>query len=398
MPGLPPSRPPRRRSHRASLLDASVAAASAAASAPEGGATTAATPPAQHLFTPHPCPTAAAGPSPRFISKWVSLSAGLIVALCSGLTYLFPLYAPALRAEFGWDQKAIAGIGTAANLGGYASLPSGLMFDALSGRHPRAGPRATIVVGCILMASGWGWLSRAAAAGPPAPYAAVAAAAALGGFGAAFLDTAALALAVANHPSHRGTAVGVTKAGLGLSGACWATAWTAAAGSGSAGATPIASLLKGLAILPPLVALVACAGVNLVPFTQADEAAAAAAERAARHRVRAGRSSHRPTTPPPPPYRRPPALPAARFATAGHAILAIAAYETAAALALRGGSGASPSPPPRPRRPGPAGGGLGGPHRDACGRALRPGGRLVGGPVGGRARPALGLRGRRRRR
>jgi len=45
---------------------------------------------------------------PAFVSKWVSLSAGLIVSLCSGLTYLFSLYAPSLRAEFGWDQTQVS--------------------------------------------------------------------------------------------------------------------------------------------------------------------------------------------------------------------------------------------------------------------------------------------------
>ena len=221
------------------------------------------------------------------------------------------------------------------------------MFDRLAGPYPRAGPRAVIATGCLLMAGGWGWLSRAAAAGGDAPYAAIAAAAALGGFGATFLDTAALALAVANHPAHRGTAVGVTKAGLGLSGACWATAWTAAAGGGGSSGLPVASLLRGLAVLPPAVALVACAGVNRVPFIQADEAAAAAAERAGRaRRARPRRRRGGAPSPPPGPRPRPPAPPAARFATAGHAILAIAAYETAAALALRGGGAAAAAPPP----------------------------------------------------
>ena len=60
--------------------------------------------PAPDLLLPAPSP-------PRFVSKWVSLSAGLIVSLCSGLTYLFSLYAPALRAEFGWTQTQVRGEG-----------------------------------------------------------------------------------------------------------------------------------------------------------------------------------------------------------------------------------------------------------------------------------------------
>lgn len=76
------------------------------------------------------------------VSKLYTFTASVICQLAAGLAYCFSLYSAALKERFGYSQEQIEGVGSACNLGGYLSLPSGLFYDWLASRgHDHLGPR-----------------------------------------------------------------------------------------------------------------------------------------------------------------------------------------------------------------------------------------------------------------
>ena len=49
--------------------------------------------------------------------------------LSAGLQYSFSVYGSGLQTALGYSQRQISGIGTAANMGGYAAVFAGLFYD-----------------------------------------------------------------------------------------------------------------------------------------------------------------------------------------------------------------------------------------------------------------------------
>lgn len=70
------------------------------------------------------------------------------------LTYTFAIWSGAIKNKYGLDQERLQFIASAANVGGYSSIFSGLMYDALE-KHKRVGPRVVVMIGCAANALGY---------------------------------------------------------------------------------------------------------------------------------------------------------------------------------------------------------------------------------------------------
>lgn len=75
-----------------------------------------------------------------YVNKWAGFSVSVVCTCSAGLAYCFSLYSNQLKEAFGYDQRQIQAIGSATNLGGYASIISGLVYDSMLGWDGR-GPR-----------------------------------------------------------------------------------------------------------------------------------------------------------------------------------------------------------------------------------------------------------------
>jgi hypothetical protein len=89
--------------------------------------------------------------APMHVSKFYTFTASVMCQLAAGLAYCFSLYSAALKERFGYSQEQIEGVGSACNLGGYLSLPSGLFYDWLASRgRDHLGPRRAPTVRLFL--------------------------------------------------------------------------------------------------------------------------------------------------------------------------------------------------------------------------------------------------------
>ena len=91
-----------------------------------------------------------------YVNKWAGFSVSVVCTISAGLAYCFSLYSNQLKEAFGYDQKQIQAIGSATNLGGYASIISGLVYDSMldwDGRGPRYLPQLAFYATCNSTAS-----------------------------------------------------------------------------------------------------------------------------------------------------------------------------------------------------------------------------------------------------
>ncbi len=79
-----------------------------------------------------------------YVNKWAGFSVSVVCTCSAGLAYCFSLYSNQLKEAFGYDQRQIQAIGSATNLGGYASIISGLVYDSMLGWDGR-GPRQDLL-------------------------------------------------------------------------------------------------------------------------------------------------------------------------------------------------------------------------------------------------------------
>ncbi|CAL5228367.1 g11486 [Coccomyxa viridis] len=200
----------------------------------------------------------------RYVNKWHTLTASILLQLSAGLGYCFSLYSSQIKEHFGYSQEEIQGIGSAANLGGYLSIVSGLLYDATSDHH-RWGPRATLLVGAVLNTVGYLALWASAAGRINPSYWQVVIIAMVAPFAGTFWDTSALATCTRNFPAERGTIIGIVKACMGLSGAVYTSLYVGFLQPDTLG------FLIFIAVVPTAVILIAACFVNFVPFTQAKE-------------------------------------------------------------------------------------------------------------------------------
>jgi MFS family permease len=198
------------------------------------------------------------------VNKFITLTASMPVALSAGLAYSFGIWSPALQKAYNLDQRALAVIGSACNIGGYMSIISGLLYDALD-RRQHVGPRLTLIFGGIINAVGFGLLWAAITQRIRATVVQLAVFAAIAGLGGTFFDTAAVSTNLRNFPANRGTVLGIIKSGVGLSASVYTAAYSGLF-------QPRADhFILFLAVVPSLVSLVGLLFINHVPFIQRSE-------------------------------------------------------------------------------------------------------------------------------
>lgn len=198
------------------------------------------------------------------INKFVTLTVSMPVLFSAGLGYSFGIWAPSLKHAYDLNEREMSIIGASCNVGGYLSIFSGLIYDALEHRH-HVGPRLTLILGCFVNLVGFGLLWGAATLKFHASVWQLAFVAGLACLGGTFFDTSAVSTSLRNFPAHRGTVLGIMKSGVGLSSAVYAAAYTGIF-------TPRADrFLLFLAIVPTVVGVFCTIFINFVPFVQRSE-------------------------------------------------------------------------------------------------------------------------------
>ena len=94
-------------------------------------------------------------------NRWLVFVAAMWVQSMAGTTYIFGAISPVLKASLGYDQRQLAALGVAKNLGGCL----GLLAGALSATWP---PWALLTIGAAQNFLGYGWLWLVVAGKAPA--------------------------------------------------------------------------------------------------------------------------------------------------------------------------------------------------------------------------------------
>jgi hypothetical protein len=96
-------------------------------------------------------------------NRWLVLVAAMWVQSMAGVGYLFGAISPVLKSTLGYNQRQVAALAVAKNLGGYVGVVAGTLSAALP-------PWAMLLLGAAqnLLGYGWLWLIVAGHA-PPLP-------------------------------------------------------------------------------------------------------------------------------------------------------------------------------------------------------------------------------------
>jgi hypothetical protein len=84
-------------------------------------------------------------------NRWLVFVAAMWVQSMAGATYMFGAVSPVLKARLGYDQRQLAALGVAKNLGGCL----GLLAGALSAMQPAW---VLLLIGAAQNFLGYGWL------------------------------------------------------------------------------------------------------------------------------------------------------------------------------------------------------------------------------------------------
>ncbi|XP_078440791.1 major facilitator superfamily protein [Wolffia australiana] len=146
-------------------------------------------------------------------NRWLVLVAGMWIQSCAGLGYLFGSMSPTIKSALNYNQREIASLGVAKDLGDSVGFLAGSLCDIL----PMWG---ALLVGALqnFVGYGWVWLIVTGRA-PQLPLWAMWILIFVGTNGETYFNTAALVSSVQNFPKNRGPVVGILKGFAGLSGA-----------------------------------------------------------------------------------------------------------------------------------------------------------------------------------
>ncbi|PKA49360.1 hypothetical protein AXF42_Ash014262 [Apostasia shenzhenica] len=153
--------------------------------------------------------------------KWkcaaMAATASIWIQCVSGSAYCFGIYSPLLKSTQGYDQSILDTVAFFKDLGANTGVTAGAIYSSspVDGR-----PRLVLATGAALCFAGYFlmWLSVARIISRP-PVALMCLFMFLAAHAQTFFNTADVVTAVRNFPGHRGTAVGIMKGFLGLSGA-----------------------------------------------------------------------------------------------------------------------------------------------------------------------------------
>lgn len=190
-------------------------------------------------------------------SRWLSLTACVVMEAVAGSVYLFPVYSPVLKTQFHFTQDDIQNAGSLGNLGNYLSIIAGFCYDA-------QGPTVSLLFGAGFAGLGYGLLYGASAGLLPSTVSLVNVYCFLWGHGSAWLDTVAVSTSVKNFPKDKGAALGFLKSLFGLSASLLTLFYS------TMFKPDVTSFLLFLCWLIPVVALVCGLFIRLIPLDDAE--------------------------------------------------------------------------------------------------------------------------------
>ncbi|CAA7019053.1 unnamed protein product [Microthlaspi erraticum] len=159
-------------------------------------------------------------------TKWVAAAASIWIQSLSGASYTFGIYSSLLKSSQSYDQSTLDTVSVYKDIGANVGILSGLFYTAVasgkSGTSRRffSGPWVVIFVGLLQWFVGYGFIWMAASGvinRPPVPV--MCFFMFLAGHCQPFFNTAIVVTAVRNFSDYGGTAVGIMKGYVGLSGA-----------------------------------------------------------------------------------------------------------------------------------------------------------------------------------
>ncbi|KAG0570951.1 hypothetical protein KC19_6G200300 [Ceratodon purpureus] len=146
------------------------------------------------------------------VDRWLGLSSNMIIMACGGLTYTYAVYSGHLKNVLHYTQEQTDDVGAAKDFGSVLGLLSGFFYNF----YP---PWITICIGAFLHLFGYSmvWMTLIGAVSPS--FWLLCMYFTLGVGGDAYIDTGCIITTLESFGDHRGTAMGVLKAQVGLSGA-----------------------------------------------------------------------------------------------------------------------------------------------------------------------------------
>ncbi|WOL15890.1 protein NUCLEAR FUSION DEFECTIVE 4-like [Canna indica] len=148
-----------------------------------------------------------------FNNRWLVFVAAMWMQSCSGIGYLFGSISPVIKSILGYNQRQIASLGVAKDLGDSIGFLAGTLCETLP-------LWAALLIGALQNLVGYGlvWLVVTGRI-PVLPLWVMCILIFVGNNGETYFNTAALVSCVQNFPKRRGPVVGILKGFAGLSGA-----------------------------------------------------------------------------------------------------------------------------------------------------------------------------------
>uniref|UniRef100_A0A5B7CE29 Uncharacterized protein n=1 Tax=Davidia involucrata TaxID=16924 RepID=A0A5B7CE29_DAVIN len=148
-----------------------------------------------------------------FNNRWLVFVAAMWIQSCAGIGYLFGSISPVIKSSLNYNQRQIARLGVAKDLGDSVGFLAGSLCEVL----PFWG---ALLLGALqnFIGYGWVWLIVTGRA-PSLPLWAMCILIFIGTNGETYFNTAALVSCVQNFPKSRGPVVGILKGFAGLGGA-----------------------------------------------------------------------------------------------------------------------------------------------------------------------------------
>ncbi|RRT45500.1 hypothetical protein B296_00031513 [Ensete ventricosum] len=148
-----------------------------------------------------------------FNNRWLVFVAAMWMQSWAGIGYLFGSISPVIKSSLGYNQRQIAGLGVAKDLGDSVGFLAGTLCEVLP-------LWAALLVGALQNLIGYGlvWLVVTGRV-PALPLWVMCILIFVGNNGETYYNTAALVSCVQNFPKSRGPVVGILKGFAGLSGA-----------------------------------------------------------------------------------------------------------------------------------------------------------------------------------
>lgn len=146
-------------------------------------------------------------------NRWLVFVAAMWIQSCAGIGYLFGSISPTIKTSLNYNQRQVARLGVAKDLGDSVGFLAGSLCEIL----PLWG---ALLVGAIqnFVGYGWVWLIITGRV-PELPLWAMCILIFIGTNGETYFNTAALVSCVQNFPKSRGPVVGILKGFAGLGGA-----------------------------------------------------------------------------------------------------------------------------------------------------------------------------------